>query len=150
MSQWQDLLKGFAVAVCALAISLAFAAQLSDLVPVEPLERSNPPSVPLPIVPVEDTIREMCQDDTLHISSWIQVPYVQIEKGSFRLNGSEVSDDEFLVWGKQYYERKAEKGLWVQILSDAADLHQLTLLHKMFHDINFREISPTFHACPKD
>jgi hypothetical protein len=101
-------------------------------------------------VQVKNPERELCTDDSLSPTEWINVPLARFAHSSLELNGRNVSEQGLLDWAEQYYTAKAERGLWVEISSESranAEPALLPLL-RLYPDLQLRQVDFGF-TCPK-
>lgn len=62
-------------------------------------------------VQVKNPERELCTDDTLSPTEWINVPLARFAQSGLELNRRNVSEQGLLDWAEKCYRTKAEKGL---------------------------------------
>jgi hypothetical protein len=111
-------------------------------------ERAKQPSVTY--VQVKNPVRELCTDDTLSPTEWINVPLARFARSSLELNGRNISEQGLADWAERYYKTKAERGLWLEISPEAnADAeHALLPLLRLYPDLQLRQVDFGF-TCPK-
>lgn len=151
MRDWQSRLTGLAIAACAISVTLGVITLIDQGPPAAPLASPGVLDKPVVLIPVANTVRELCTDDTLAVSPFIEVPLLTIDAATIRLNGKSVSQKTLVAWARTYYHRKAEKALWVQINGPDHMMAFRTLrpLEEIFPDLEFREIDPRFVGCPQ-
>jgi TonB family protein len=123
---------------------------------------SSKPSIPAPVQPtpaapvsasfavVGNPVRELCTDDTYSQTEWFNGPVARFSSSVIDLNGRTVTVQELQDWAANYYKRKAERVLWVQVAPDAmtnAERTMMTLL-RVFPDLRVRQVEFGF-TCPK-
>lgn len=131
-------------------LALCFSGGCSSTAPV-PTATSSP-AAPLhaSFIPVENPVRELCTDDTLSQTEWFNHPVVRFSGTAIDLNARAVTTKELHDWASKYFERKAERALWVQIAEGhVGDAEQaLEPLVRMYPDLHVRQIEFDF-SCPK-
>jgi hypothetical protein len=99
---------------------------------------------------VQNPQRELCTDDTLSRTEYINVPLVRLTGTTIALNGLSVSERELLDWAQKKYKNLPEQALWVQISPDngaIADRALLPLVQSL-PQLQLRRVAPEF-SCPK-
>jgi hypothetical protein len=78
------------------------------------------------------------------------VPLARFSGADVQLNGREVSEQEFAVWADDYFKRKAERVLYVQVSPDGKlnAEHVLTRIVRSYPDLHLRQVEFGF-TCPK-
>lgn len=99
---------------------------------------------------VKNPVRELCTDDTLSPTEWINVPLARFAHSSLELNGRTISEQRLVDWAERYYKTKTERGLWLEISPEAnADAeHALLPLLRLYPDLQLRQVDFGF-TCPK-
>lgn len=132
-------------------LAACFAAACSSKPPVQTRQQpTTPAAVTAFFVQVQDPTRELCTDDTLSSTEWVNVPLVRFSGSAISLNGRSTSEQQLSSWAETYYQPKVERALWVEVSPDGmenADRALLPLLRR-FPDLHLRQVAFGF-ACPK-
>jgi hypothetical protein len=99
---------------------------------------------------VQNPLRELCTDDTLSRTEYVNVPLVRMEGTKIALNGASVSAKDLLDWAQKKYKNLPEQALWVQGVPDNSAIAErvlLALVQSLPH-LQLRKVAPQF-ACPK-
>jgi hypothetical protein len=117
--------------------------------PNPPLELS--PQVRVVFQPVSDPVRELCTDDTLNRTDYINVPLVRFVGSTIELNGTPSSAGELLDWARKKYKNTAEQALWVQVSPEDRPIaeHALMPLVQAWPRLDLRLVDPSFTTCRK-
>jgi hypothetical protein len=101
-------------------------------------------------IPVENPVGELCGDDTNSLTEWFNVLVARFAGTLINLNGRGVTADGLYGWAEKYYERKAERVLYVQIALDsmANAEHALEPLVRLHPNFMVRRVNFGF-TCPK-
>jgi hypothetical protein len=134
--------------ICVLAVCFWAGCSSKSAVPISktsPVARQR-----ISFIPVKDPVRELCTDDTLSRTEWINVPVVRFSGTAINLLGHTATPKDLQDWAMKYYEDKAERGLWVQIApgSDGNAEQALVPLVRMLPDLQVRQVEFGF-SCPK-
>jgi hypothetical protein len=99
---------------------------------------------------VQNPAEEMCRDDTSSPTEWFNVPVAVFTAATVKLNGRAVSEQALNVWANNYYKRKAERALWVQIPPDGNITAERALVQivRVYPDLQLRQVEFGF-TCPK-
>lgn len=100
--------------------------------------------------PIPHIIQELCTNDTLSRTDYINVPVVRLTDSKIVLNGSAISETELLDWGTKKFANSAEQYLWVQVSPQSKPFAEQVLspLVQSLPRLHLREVDSSF-ACPK-
>lgn len=100
---------------------------------------------------VQDPVRELCTDDTMSITQYVNVPLVRFVGTTINLNGNAVSQEQLVTWTEHNYRNLAEQALWVQIApgSEAEAERSLLPLVVALPKLQLRRVQFSFSCANK-
>jgi hypothetical protein len=95
-------------------------------------------------------VQELCTDDTLSRTDYVNVPLVRVVGPRIELNGAPVPERELLDWAQKKYRNLPELALWVQVSPERSPIAERALLPlvQSLPQLQLRRVAPDF-TCPK-
>jgi hypothetical protein len=140
-----EMKKTSAISICASVLCLMPAC--SERAPLSKVS----PQVRVAFETVQNPAQELCTNDTLSRTDWVNVPLVRFAGSTIELNGALSSEHELLDWAQKKYRNMAEQALWVQISPEdrpAAERALLPLIQSL-PNLHLRLVDDPSFTCQR-